>query len=31
MPERYNQNILLPTKLTLEENELIMKKSNLIE
>ena len=31
LPERYNENILLPTKLTLEENNEVMKKLNLIE
>ena len=29
--ERYNENLLLPTKLTLEENNQVMKKSNLIQ
>ena len=31
LPERYNQNILLPTKLTLEQNIKIMKDLNLIK
>ena len=31
LPERYNQNLLLPTKLTLEENNHVMKKLNLIQ
>ena len=31
LPERYNENILLPTKLTLEENNQVMKKLNLIQ
>ena len=31
LPERYNQNLLLPTKLTLEENNQVMKKLNLIQ
>ena len=31
LPERYNQNLLLPTKLTLEENNKIMKELNLIQ
>ena len=31
LPERYNENLLLPTKLTLEENNQIMKKLNLIQ
>ena len=32
LPERYNQNLLIPTKLTLEENNQVMKKlSNLIQ
>ena len=30
LPERYNENLLLPTKLTLDENNQIMKKLNLI-
>ena len=30
LPERYNENLLLPTKLSLEENNLVMKKLNLI-
>ena len=30
LPERYNENLLLPTKLTLEENNQVMKKLNLI-
>ena len=31
LPERYNQNLLLPTKITLEENNQIMKELNLIQ
>ena len=31
LPERYNQNLLLPTKLSLEENIQVMKKLNLIQ
>ena len=31
LPERYNQNPLLPTKLSLEENNQVMKKLNLIQ
>ena len=31
LPERYNQNLLLPTKLSLDESSLIMKKLNLIQ
>ena len=31
LPERYNENLLLPSKLTLEENNLVMKKPNLIQ
>ena len=31
LPERYNENLLLPTKLTLEQNNKIMKKLNLIQ
>ena len=30
LPERYNENLLLPTKLTLEESNQVMKKLNLI-
>ena len=30
LPERYNQNLLLPTKLSLEENNKVMKELNLI-
>ena len=26
LPERYNENLLLPTKLSLEENNQVMKK-----
>ena len=29
--ERYNENLLLPTKLTLYENNHVMKKLNLIQ
>ena len=31
LPERYNQNLLLPTKLSLEENNQVMKNLNLIQ
>ena len=31
LPERYNENLLLPTKLTLEENDRVMKELNLIQ
>ena len=31
IPERYNENLLLPTKLSLEENNQVMKKLNLIQ
>ena len=31
LPKRYNQNLLLPTKLTLDENNEIMKELNLIQ
>ena len=31
LPERYNENLLLPTKLTLEGNNQVMKKLNLIQ
>ena len=31
LPERYNENLLLPTKLTLEKNNQVMKKLNLIQ
>ena len=31
LPERYKQNLLLPTNLTLEENNQIMKELNLIQ
>ena len=31
LPERYNENLLLPTKLTLDENNHVMKKLNLIQ
>ena len=31
LPERYIENLLLPTKLSLEENNEIMKKLNLIQ
>ena len=30
LPERYNENLILPTKLTLEQNIKIMKELNLI-
>ena len=31
LPERYNENLLLPTKLSLEQNNKILKKLNLIK
>ena len=31
LPERYNESLLLPTKLSLEENNEVMKKLNLIQ
>ena len=31
LPERYNENLLLPSKLTLEENTEVMKELNLIQ
>ena len=31
LPERYNQNLLLPTKLSLRENNQVMKELNLIQ
>ena len=31
LPERFNQNLLLPTKLSLEENNQVMKELNLIQ
>ena len=31
LPERYNENLLLPSKLSLEENNHVMKKLNLIQ
>ena len=31
LPERYNENLILPTKLTLEQNNQVMKKLNLIQ
>ena len=31
LPERYNENLLLPTKLTLEQNNKILKELNLIQ
>ena len=31
LPERYNQNLLLPTKLSLDENNEVMKELNLIQ
>ena len=31
LPERYNQNLLLPSKLSLEENNQVMKELNLIQ
>ena len=31
LPERYNENLLLPTKLSHEQNNQVMKKLNLIQ
>ena len=31
LPERYNENLLLPTKLSLEENNQVMKELNLLQ
>ena len=31
LPERYNENLLLPSKLTLDENNKVMKELNLIQ
>ena len=31
LPERYNENLLLPPKLSLEENNQVMKKLNLFQ
>ena len=31
LPERYNENLLLPTKLSLDENNQVMKKLNLFQ
>ena len=31
LPERYNENLLLPTKVTLEQNNQVMEKLNLIQ
>ena len=31
MPESYNENLLLPTKLSLEQNNQVMKEFNLIQ
>ena len=31
LPERYNEKLLLPTKLSLEENNRVMKELNLIQ
>ena len=31
LPERYNENLLLPTKLSLEENNKVMKELNLTQ
>ena len=31
LPERYNQNLILPTELSLEQNNQVMKKLNLIQ
>ena len=31
LPQRYNENLLLPTKLSLEQNDKLMKELNLIK
>ena len=31
LPERYNENLLLPTKLSLDENNRVMNELNLIQ
>ena len=31
LPERYNENLLLPTKLSFEQNKQVMKELNLIQ
>ena len=31
LPDRYNENLLLPTKLSLDENNQVLKKLNLIQ
>ena len=31
LPERYNENLLLPSKLSLEQNNQVLKKLNLIQ
>ena len=31
LPERYNENLLLPTKLSLDEKNKVMKELNLIQ
>ena len=31
LPERYNENLILPTKLSLEQNNQVMKELNLIQ
>ena len=31
IPERYNENLVIPSKLTLEENNQVMKKLNLFQ
>ena len=31
LPERYNDNLLLPTKLSLDENSRVKKKINLVQ
>ena len=31
LPERYNDNLLLPTKISLNENNQVMKKLNLLQ
>ena len=31
LPQKYNENLLLPTKLTLEENNQVMKELNVIQ
>ena len=31
LPERYNENLLLPTRLTLEQNNRVIRKLNLFQ